>query len=138
MKNLKEIGNLGEDIAEKYLKKRFWRILSRNFSVRGGEIDIIGYRFGVLAFFEVKARSTDVYGTPASAVDGEKISKIKFTANAFLKTYQKGNKIPVFYPFGIKKMQRIRKKRIDIIEVYFDRDYKLLKTNHLKDRESQL
>jgi putative endonuclease len=138
MKNMREIGNLGEDIAEKYLKKRFWRILSRNFSVRGGEIDIIGYRFGVLAFFEVKARSTDDYGTPASAVDDEKIAKIKFTANAFLKTYQKGNKIPVFYPFGIGKMQKIRKKRIDVIEVYFDKDYKLLKTNHLKDRESKL
>lgn len=138
MKNKKEIGNLGEDIAEKYLKKRFWRILSRNFSVRGGEIDITGYRFGVLSFFEVKARSTDSFGTPASAVDDEKIANIRYTANAFLKTYQKGNKIPVFYPFGIEKMRRIYKKRIDIIEVYFDKDYKLQKTNHLKDRGSQL
>lgn len=136
MKSMKEIGNLGEDVAEKYLKKRFWRILSRNFSVKGGEIDIIGYRFGVLAFFEVKSRSSDEFGTPASAVDEEKIARIKFTAKNFLKAYQKGNKIPVFYPFGIEKLKKISKKRIDIIEVYFDKDYKVQKTNHLKDRES--
>ena len=138
MRNNKQIGNLGEDIAEKYLKRRFWKILSRNYTVRGGEIDIIGYRFGVLAFFEVKSRSGDEFGTPASAVDDEKITNIRFTANAFLKTYQKGNRIPVFYPFGIERMRRIYKKRIDVIEIYFDKSYKLQKTNHLKDRESQL
>ena len=136
MKNTKEIGNLGEDVAEKYLKKRFWKILSRNFFVRGGEIDIIGYRFGTLAFFEVKSRSNDNFGTPASAVDEEKIAKLKFTAESFLKTYQKGDKIPVFYSFGIERMKRVFKKRIDIIEVYFDKDYKVQKTNHLKDRYS--
>ena len=37
----KQIGDYGEDLAEKYLKKRGWRILSRNFGVKGGEIDII-------------------------------------------------------------------------------------------------
>ena len=37
----KQIGDFGEDIAEKHLKKRFWRIISRNFKAHGGEIDII-------------------------------------------------------------------------------------------------
>lgn len=138
MKNPKIIGKIGEDIAEKYLKKHNWKILSRNFSVRGGEIDIIGYRFGVLAFFEVKSRSNDNFGAPASAVDGEKTANIRFAAKAFLKTYKRGGKIPVFYPFGIEKMQKIRKQRIDIVEVYFDKNYKALKINHIKDRESLL
>ena len=69
MKTTKEIGAIGEEAAERFLKKRGWRILSRNFLVRGGEIDIIAFRFGVLAFFEVKSRTNEDFGTPASAVD---------------------------------------------------------------------
>ncbi len=138
MKTAKEIGIIGENAAEKFLKKRGWRILSRNFLVRGGEIDIIAFRFGVLAFFEVKARSNDEYGTPASAVDGEKIRKIKHASRAFLTAYRKGGKIPVFYPFGITKMMNIRKQRIDVIEVYLTKDHKISKINQIKDRENQL
>ena len=135
MKTAKNIGNIGEDIAEKHLKKRFWRILSRNYSVRGGEIDIIAYRFGVLAFFEVKARSTDGFGKPADAVDNEKIHHIRTAAYDFLALYSRGGRIPVFYPFDKQKMRHIRKKRIDIIEIFFTRDYKLQRLNHIKDRE---
>ena len=135
MKTKKEIGNIGEDIAEKYLKKRFWRILSRNYRVRGGEIDIIAYRLGTIAFFEVKSRSTDEFGRPSDAVDSEKTARIRTTAYNFLETYGSGSRIPVFYPFDVKKMRRIREKRIDVIEIYFTRDYKLQRLNHIKDWE---
>ncbi len=135
MKTAKYIGDIGENIAEKYLKKRFWRILSRNYNVRGGEIDIIAYRFGVLAFFEVKSRSTDEFGRPADAVDSEKISHIRTAAFSFLSSYSRGGRIPVFYPFDRQKMRNIRKKRIDVIEIYFTSDYKLQKLNHIKDWE---
>ena len=138
MKTAKQIGNIGEDIAEKYLRRKGFRILSRNYSVRGGEIDIIAYKAGVLVYCEVKSRTSDEFGTPASAVDGEKIKNIKHTSRAFLSAYRKGGKIPVFYPFGIRAMRRIRKQRIDIIEVYLTRDCKPIKINHIKDRESWL
>ena len=67
----RQIGDKGEELAEKYLKNHGWRIVSRNFSVRGGEIDIIGYRFGVLVYFEVKTRKDDSYGRPSEAVGKE-------------------------------------------------------------------
>lgn len=135
MKKSKHIGNVGEDIAEKYLKRRLWHILSRNYTARGGEIDIIAYRLGVLAFFEVKARSTDEFGKPRDAVDAEKISRIKTAVRNFNSVYRAGNKIPVFYPFGIKKLCSIGKQRIDVIEIYFTHDYKTHKINHIKDWE---
>lgn len=131
----KHIGDIGENIAEKYLKKRFWHILSRNYNVRGGEIDIIAYRFGVLAYFEVKSRSTDEFGRPADAVDAEKIAKIKCAARNFLATYSIGGRIPVFYPFDTKKMRNIRKQRIDVIEIFLTRDHRLHRLNHIKDWE---
>ncbi len=103
MRTAKEIGNVGEDIAEKYLRKRFWRILSRNYRAHGGEIDIIAYRNGILVYFEVKARSNDSFGRPSDAVDDEKIFHIKTAARHFKTVYCSGGKVPVFYPFGIEK-----------------------------------
>jgi putative endonuclease len=41
MKNPKEIGTLGEDIAVEYLKSNGYKIISRNFKKPFGEIDII-------------------------------------------------------------------------------------------------
>ena len=137
-KTAKQIGKYGEDIAEKYLKKRFWSILSRNYLAHGGEIDIIGYRFGVLTYFEVKTRSNDTYGRPSDAVDGEKVANIRIAAHDFLNTYRRGGKIPVFYPFGIEKLRRIFKQRIDVIEIYLSPDGEVREINHIKDWEKKL
>ena len=126
----KDVGNFGEELAEKYLKKRFWKILSRNFSCKCGEIDIIAYRAGVLAFVEVKTRCNDKYGRPADAVNSDKIRKINNTAQVFGDMYIHGGKIKVFYPFGTEKQRYIRKTRIDVIEVFCEnRKYSI---NHIK------
>lgn len=138
MKNAKKIGDIGEDIAENYLKKRFWRILSRNYKGNGGEIDIIGYRFGVLAYFEVKTRSNDSFGRPSDAVDGEKTARIKRASRDFLSAYRVGGKIPVSGPFDFTKLKPIRKERIDVIEIYLSRDGELREVNHIKDWGSML
>ena len=131
--NTRQIGDIGEDYAEKYLKKRFWKILSRNYKAPGGEIDIIGYRFGVLVYFEVKARSNNDFGQPSDAVDGAKVERIKRTARHFLNTYRRKGRIPVFYPFGIERLGKIRKERIDVIEVFLTEDKTPMGINHIKD-----
>ncbi len=137
LKTKKDIGTYGEDAAERYLKRRFWHILSRNYSAYGGEIDIIGYRFGVLTCFEVKTRSNGLYGKPSEAVDAEKIKKIKTALRDFSKLYRKGNRIPVFH-FGLWLNRRILKQRIDVIEVYLSPNGEIEKINHIKDWESML
>lgn len=131
-----KIGNFGEDLAEKYLKKRGWRILSRNYDVRGGEIDIIGFRFGILVYFEVKARRNESFGKPADSVDQAKISHIKKAIRNFQQLYIKGNRVSVFYPLGIEKKRYIKKQRIDVIEVYLSD--KSQKINHIKNWEEKL
>ncbi len=53
----KQLGNLGEEIAAKYLKKQGYKILERNFRYKGyGEIDIIAKKGEDLHFIEVKTR----------------------------------------------------------------------------------
>lgn len=52
-------GEKGEAIARSYLERAGFCILASNFSVRGGEIDIIACGVdGVVVFFEVKLRHT--------------------------------------------------------------------------------
>lgn len=134
----KQIGAYGENIAEEYLKKRGWRILSRNYRVNGGELDIVGFRFGVLVFFEVKTRTGDAYGLPSESVDGRKLSRIQKASRHFLNSFAYDGRISVFYPLGIEKRRHIFKKRVDVIEVYLDKTDGSTRINHIKDWENKL
>lgn len=49
-----ELGQIGEDLACEYLVKNKWKIISRNFRKKFGELDIIAKKAGILAFIEVK------------------------------------------------------------------------------------
>ena len=50
----RKFGDVGELIAEKYLKERGYEIMDRNFRKTYGEIDLIAKKNGVLVFVEVK------------------------------------------------------------------------------------
>jgi putative endonuclease len=73
-------GREGEDIAAKYIEAQGGRILSRNYHVRGGEVDIIYADGDTTVFCEVKLRTTARYGLPAEAVDVRKQRRICLAA----------------------------------------------------------
>ena len=62
------VGNIGEDIACKYLTKNDYEIIQRNFSCKQGEIDIIAQKGKEIVFIEVKTRTNRKYGNPIEAV----------------------------------------------------------------------
>lgn len=64
----KAVGAKGEQLAIKFLKKKGYRILQRNYRRRNGEIDIICYDRGTVVFVEVKTRYSDNYGPPELSV----------------------------------------------------------------------
>jgi len=73
-----EIGQLGENIAAKYLKRHGYKIIDRNFrSRRWGEIDIVATKDDTLVFVEVKARVGTKYGQPVEAVTPFKLRALK-------------------------------------------------------------
>lgn len=79
------LGNRGEELAVKYLKKRGFKILERNFRTPLGEIDIIAEDRQILVFVEVKTRSDDSFGHPFEAVDNRKRERMKRIALLYLK-----------------------------------------------------
>lgn len=68
----KEIGEFGEKVAAFYLEKKGYKILKRNFRVKGGEIDIIAEKGGIIAFTEVKTRTPDFIESGFDAVTMQK------------------------------------------------------------------
>lgn len=83
----KEIGNLGEDIAEVYLIKNGYDILRRNFYSQNGEIDIIAKIDDQIRFFEVKTRTNERFGNPEESVDQKKIECMISTAFCYLEEF---------------------------------------------------
>ncbi len=72
----KELGLKGEDEAVRFLRKKGYRILERNFRSRLGEIDIVARDGDTIVFVEVKTRSTESFGSPKDAIDARKIRRI--------------------------------------------------------------
>ncbi len=54
-----KIGEIGENIAVKFLMKRGFSILDRNYTKKWGEIDIIAEKLEKLYFIEVKSVSRE-------------------------------------------------------------------------------
>ena len=82
----KEIGNFGEGAVCRFLESKGYEIVKRNFTVRGGEIDIIARKSGVLAFVEVKTRKAESLTSGESAVTRAKMSHIIKAAGEFIKS----------------------------------------------------
>ncbi len=57
-----ELGVLGEGIAGRFLVKRSFKILSRNYKRPCGELDIVALYKGIIHFVEVKSVSCDLSG----------------------------------------------------------------------------
>jgi putative endonuclease len=55
----KEIGRIGEDIACRFLMKRGYQVIERNYLKKCGEIDVVARKDRVVHFVEVKTVSCE-------------------------------------------------------------------------------
>ncbi|MCX7817005.1 MAG: YraN family protein [Syntrophales bacterium] len=74
------VGHRGEEEAVKFLTRKGYRILERNYRCPLGEIDIVASDGSTLVFAEVKSRSSDSYGDPLESVTLEKQRRISLVA----------------------------------------------------------
>jgi len=116
------IGNLGERAAAKLLRKKGYKILKRNYTALGAEIDIIARKDNVTAFVEVKTRNVKYIGykeaRPSSSVTPEKQRKIIKAAG--------------YYHSHNPSDTRLR---LDIIEVYTEDGGKFGRVKEVKHIE---
>jgi len=112
-----ELGRLAERRAEKFLRSRGYKILHRNMRLRGGEIDIVADHKGTLVFVEVKARSSNEFGTPAEGVNERKRKRLINLALEYIARYE----------------NEWRDCRFDVVEVYMSRDGKVKQINLIQN-----
>ena len=80
----KLLGRLGEKKAEKFLRKKKYKIIERNYTTKFAECDLIALYGNLLVFIEVKTRSSVAFGAPADAVDLKKQRKYVKLAEYFI------------------------------------------------------
>lgn len=94
--NKRNIGNIGEDIACRYLQGRGFTIVTRNYLRKWGEIDIIAQKDNLLHFIEVKSVTGDFsreMGSrkPEDNVHPLKTRKIRRMVETYLSDMKKGD-----------------------------------------------
>lgn len=79
------LGQLGEKIAETFLRKKGFKVLLKNYRSPLGEIDLVCLDDKAYVFIEVKTSSSLEFGPPLLRVNWKKQKQIIQTALAFLK-----------------------------------------------------
>ncbi|WEV42478.1 YraN family protein [Bifidobacterium sp. ESL0682] len=81
----KQLGAIGEQYAAAWLTQLGWRVLTRNWRTRFGELDIIMMTpEHIVVFVEVKTRRTQRYGTPQEAITAHKQANLHHAAALWL------------------------------------------------------
>ena len=112
----KGLGEKGEYLAEQYLKDRGFRIRTRRFRARCGEIDLVAEEGAELVFVEVKTRSSHRCGHPLESVTPRKRQRLLRAAALYLQTKGDGD----------------RPCRFDVVAITVTRDG-TARVEHLRD-----
>ena len=95
-------GAAGEAQAAEYLAAQGMEILARNFTVRGGEIDLIARDGAYIVFIEVKQRNSAYAGLGREAVN---LKKQRFICRAAMQYLMKNGLMQSFVRFDVIEIQ---------------------------------
>jgi putative endonuclease len=77
-------GAWGEELALRYLTRRGYVLIERNYRTRYGELDLILRHRNTIVFAEVKLRRGTGFGDPLEAVTPRKQAAIRLLAQQYL------------------------------------------------------
>lgn len=112
-----ERGRRAEQEAALYLRRRGYRILAQNLRTPFGEIDLVAERDKVIAITEVKARSSEEFGTPIEALHPRQQQRLR-RAGEWLAT---------------RKGWQGKTVRFDLIAVDLDERGNVVRLEHIPD-----
>ena len=101
MENRALFGAWGEMQAAAYLRRHRYRLIGKNFRLRGGEIDLIAEKGAYIVFIEVKTRRDAAFAEAREYVDAQKCARIRAAAALYLPQHETE-----------------KQPRFDVIEVY--------------------
>jgi putative endonuclease len=111
------LGRWGEDQAARYLVRRGWRILARNYRFGRREVDLVVRKGRIVAFVEVKTRAGTGFGSPQEAITRLKRREIEAVATQFLACHRLFD----------------AEVRFDAVGIVLDRDRRTLHVDHVPD-----
>ena len=101
-----KIGEIGENIAEKFLVKHGFAVLDRNYTKKWGEIDIVAKKDNKLYFVEVKSVSGETFGSrPEDNMHQWKLKRLSRVIQTYLLS---------------KKVDEDMEWQVDLLVVYLD------------------
>lgn len=124
----RKIGDAGENVACRFLVKRGFQIIDRNYLKKWGEIDIIAKKNNKLHFIEVKTVShlpvsyeTDSY-EPEDNLHPWKLQRLSRVIQTYLLGYS-----------GNRGVSSETDWQFDVVTVYLDLKTMQAKVNHMED-----
>lgn len=91
---MKSLGDDYEEQAVGLIEDEGLSVLTRNFSCKAGEIDIIATEGPQLVFIEVRARNNRRFDSAAASVDRRKQQRILRTAQFYLQRHRQLANLP--------------------------------------------
>lgn len=97
----KTLGFRGERAAEKFLSRRRYKVVARNYRCPLGELDLVALDGRTVVFVEVKTRAGHRCGTPLEAVGPRKRKQIVRVAEYFLAAHRLHDRCVRFDVVGV-------------------------------------
>lgn len=95
-------GAQGETCAAAWLEDQGWRVVSRNWRVRLGEIDLIAQRGDTIAFVEVRSTSGRYLSDPLESIDARKRAKLRRLIEHWLALHPEHGREAIFLAVGVR------------------------------------
>lgn len=87
-KSRKIVGNEAEQLVVEHLEREGYAIRARNVLFRRGELDIVAEKGELVAFVEVRMRSSAAWGDPSSTVTWAKQRKVVLAAHEYCQRHR--------------------------------------------------
>ena len=113
------IGRHGEELAQKYLRQKHYKIVEKNFRCKSGELDIIAKEKNVVVFVEVRTKTSTRYGPAYNSVTYSKQKQVKRVAQFYISKYNLVNTQFRFDVIGITLTPQTGEYHLDHIQNAF-------------------
>ena len=110
----RDVGILGEKLANDFLRKRGYHIWETNYRCPEGEIDIVARHRDYLVFIEVRTKKSLEFGSPEESITPTKMGRLIAAASRYQLTH---SNLPPLWRIDLVAVELNQKGKLSRIEV---------------------